>query len=444
MLIYFVLFVLYLLSGSAFFAIFCNLRSEITLGGYLLLQGLGYYFFTLLNLESEFFIISCVISVLLWVFAIIKGRKNLTQWYNFFTPALVTFIVFVTWLFLHQGGRTFTQWDEFSHWGGAAKLFHEQGVLPYQAGDVLLFGNYPPMAALWCSFVLKFFGMKQFSEWISLFAMGILTLGVLLPLLLGCNFKKPIDWLLRATLLYVISLVFFPDFCTMYVDALLAAVLAYGMILLLYFERFKFAMWLLFCGAVGFLFPLKQSGFGLGIFLLGFAWCRIIFNPAWRREYCNYLGFVATLGVFLVGKIWWEQLVDKSAIVERFSGENIAILQIFKDIGTNTNFSQHINNVLNEVFLTPQYSSLSLPFGVFILLLWLLSWRLIKLQNKTDKLRLTAILWIIPILSSLFVLSLSIYYFYEFSALAITKLASFERYTATVSMSLSVVCLTMF
>lgn len=155
--------------------------------------------------------------------------KSLRQ---FMCPGIVVFIAGFWFLWLKYPAYTYTSWDEFSHWGGVIKIIFGTNELP-GVSNPLLCKDYPPAAALFQYFVLRFTG---YSEGHTYFAQNLLILSGIVCLIRGLEWKRyPI---LLATILFgYLAIVFLSEgFEILYVDHVVG--IFFGVSVLIYaFDR---------------------------------------------------------------------------------------------------------------------------------------------------------------------------------------------------------------
>jgi len=437
------LFCLY--SGSFFAAAYWRLRFGLTLAPFIMLCVLilyGFAWFKLLEYGLGVLVCFCILLYFLGVMRIIFRPHELKSY--FFTPGMAVFTVLALLLFVTQRHRLFSTWDEFSHWGVAAKLLFNEFLLPCYYPQELLFASYPPGMALTAFIFAKFLSPDKFQEWACLYGMGLFALSLFLPMLLECRFERKWQVFGRSILLFLLPLAFFPDICSMYVDLPLGGTLALALLIVLYPKRFDWRYGILLAVAVSFMFMIKQSGFGLAYLPIALAAWRL-----WReRSGSRWPTVAATLGLGILPwllKSSWVCLVRRNECVERFSGQGINALQVWRDfVADPTVAALQVGELtLERLFLVPSSTAFNLPPVWFWLILMCGLWLAARLDKSGLRRRLVIFSAVIPVAALGFIVTLVIYYVYTFPPQAMESLASFDRYTATLNLALAMPALTL-
>lgn len=103
------------------------------------------------------------------------------------TPGTLFFALVCCYFIFLMRDISFTQYDEFSHWGLVARDIFVNNRLPNFTSNLILFQAYPPGSALWIYFVTRVTG---FSESMAYIAQSILIVGCVLSLFAFVNPKK--------------------------------------------------------------------------------------------------------------------------------------------------------------------------------------------------------------------------------------------------------------
>ena len=126
------------------------------------------------------------------------GRGNRNLWRAFLAPGPALFIVGSAAVWLCYNAHTFAWWDEFSHWGSAAKELALTNALRTN-GSSLAYQDYPPGSALFYYF---FFANGRFDEGVASFAHFVLLCAPLAILFRGLRWRQA-HWV-GATLLFAL------------------------------------------------------------------------------------------------------------------------------------------------------------------------------------------------------------------------------------------------
>lgn len=206
--------------------------------------------------------ISLVSAISIIVFSIIKNKKCTFE--NFFTPALLVFVIAAFWIFKFTENRLLNSWDEFSHWGLVVKNMYHFDALGTIADATTKFKGYPPGISLFQYFFVK--GMPEFIEANLFRAVDIFIISLFMPVLKNINWRNFGYLLLVVPILILAPTVFFGNVYTLiYVDFALGAVLAYIMYTWLSLvDPDKYDFMFIF-SAVFMLCLIKASGTGIAI-----------------------------------------------------------------------------------------------------------------------------------------------------------------------------------
>ena len=98
-------------------------------------------------------------------------RREPGAWRRFVTPRIAAAWCFLVLFGALTATRRFALWDEFSHWGPAARLLFEYGKLNC-AWPMLSHGSYPPGLPAAVNLTLRCFPFPHFSEATAIFATG--------------------------------------------------------------------------------------------------------------------------------------------------------------------------------------------------------------------------------------------------------------------------------
>ncbi|WP_331774327.1 hypothetical protein [Sulfurospirillum sp. 1612] len=252
---------------------------------------------------SIFFSISAIISVLyiFGMFDVLKYGAYLLFYFGFVlflflalkfqTKMLqamksVPFMMFVfcsvIYLYLMKDAHLFF-WDEYSHWGAFIKEMYYFDHF-YDASSVAANLSYPPGISIWDYFIIKPIG---FSEGGLYFAYFLILFSATLMMYERLSFKQ-IHWI---GLIFVVQMVLFADFghgfSSIYVDHVVGAVFA-GLILSFIDEKFSIKNLYLFIFPLLALNLIKEVGFILDLFFLGFVFIVHIINSS-RENQVSYL-----------------------------------------------------------------------------------------------------------------------------------------------------------
>ncbi|MDL2225389.1 hypothetical protein LJC20_04205 [Eubacteriales bacterium OttesenSCG-928-M02] len=186
---------------------------------------------------------------------------------SFFTPGFVVFVIVYIFLFVFTYFKTFTVWDEFSHWGPMVKeTLRLNQFYSVAESSLMVHKNYPPMVsliqALWCKLAG---GYREGYLYMSLQMTG---LSLLFPVLMYVDWKKNFGDFIRLLLIsifiisvpLVILLGGLSFYQSVYIDCLLALTFAYSLLTILLNKKITMFYVCNFSLSLTFLLLVKQIG----------------------------------------------------------------------------------------------------------------------------------------------------------------------------------------
>ncbi len=353
---------------------------------------------------------------LLCIFPAVRNPSVLLK--QFCTPATIAFILWSVLLYFANRGRMFYDWDEFSHWGLAAKALFVKGDLYCRFPELMNFPSYPPGMALLQYFYVKIPGC--FAEDAVLFASSQFAAALMaagLSTVRWCNWKIYLPYIL---LVWLIPLAFFEFFYSVYVDGILAMLLAFALYLLLSARKFNLQRIVMLSVTLCFMTLVKPSGSGLAIMVLAVTALANIRRP---------LNFLLPLTAVVAGNLSWKILVKINHCPVKFSGADITPVSICKAFFFNQ--PEHAHAVIGA------WSIRLLPVLALLLTLAATAFFLSKQCRKNTAMQkaLKSYSAIVPSFGIIFAVTMLIYYIFDFAVYEALQLASFERYMATVTLS---------
>nr|WP_294491243.1 hypothetical protein [uncultured Mediterraneibacter sp.] len=378
----------------------------------LFISGTGSLMFAagLLNILE---ITSLFIAVAGLVFTIRSLRKgqmpvDLLSW------GIIFFIFSLVALFALLYGTKFTRYDNFSHWAVVAREILENNRFPNFQDQLITFQSYPPGSAAFIYYICKVSGIH--SEWMMMYAQGIATVGMLVPLFAFC--KKA-----RNIVLPIITIIFIlccnirlVDIC---VDTLLLCTGSAGVLFCIYYQKRVHDLYPALIPVLIFLVSIKNSGifFAAGIIVYFLLVCG-------KR---NLKQAVILSAVTLVTILLWKQhvsLVFESGMTTKHSMSLANLGSTFTE-KTKDDILQITDRYLKSVF-TLRNEFFYFAVGIICLLLFC-----IKTKKKYRS---------FVIKNSVF--CIMIYIVYQFSLLGMylfsmptneaMNMASYDRYHMTI------------
>lgn len=322
-----------------------------------------------------------------------------------------------------NAGRMFINWDEFTHWGLAARSIVELNVLGTAPQNLMHFKDYPPMQTL---FIYFFHSVSSaFSEGGSYLAICMLYACIIAPLWDRVQGKA--KRVLALLLFFVLPAFLFEGFyCELYVDAMLGVLLGVALVTYLFAQqgdkKSRAVDTAAFAGYLFMLTLLKGSGTALAV--LAVLIC-LFTRPDKKMIGAGALSVALAKGswsihlnIMGIGDSW-----DASAAL---SGMGLNEAQR----GTVLKFMR----AFAEEVLCSYYFSLTcfMALVIFMTCMWLL-WR----NNKESALARMGTGVSMGFI--LYAISLLVLYLFAYRTYEMVKLASFTRYMNTYVLALAMV-----
>ncbi|MDL2214021.1 hypothetical protein LJB76_00495 [Clostridia bacterium OttesenSCG-928-O13] len=423
---------------------FCEAVPMVFLGLSLILYVLG-LFSCLASAVWMLAFLWCA-SVVWLVFALWRMIKK-RRW-PAVSVGLVAFVLVAIALWWMLRGSRYEIWDEFSHWGRAAKAVFSQQVLPAVAAGEDLFRDYPPGVALLQALVL-WLGRMDFREDVVIFTQALFSAGLLLYPLRRFSWKKA-PGALGALVLLVLApaTVFWNYYTGTMVDGLLGVVFAFVLVVHFFGEGKTFELVLQCMGcamlpllksagllwavlAVAIIFvdelPGRRAAVGVGSAPTAMAAKRPPLFGAGRWKAFGLPLLCAALGA---GS--WNLYIALFNVPRRWS--------VGAGGGTPGWRLQTVQNYAASVFTEQNYGWPVgfLPFmGFFVVFagLWFLLRRLTKAEHKK---RMDVAFWSLFACGILYVVLLLCNYLFFFSEYEAVRLSSLSRYLNTYAAAMMV------
>ena len=224
------------------------------------------YLFGIINLLQIGVVITCAISIILFLYVLTKNIRNKTIYNlkeNITTPAFMFFTVIFFIFSIVTLNRELTNWDQFSYWSITAKDMFYTNRFPLSISEISL---YPPVPVTLQYFFMKIIG--RYIQGIEIFTTWILGFLMLIPLFDKSNGKKITNFIIGIIILCipaVFSMLIFYE--SSYPDALLGILIGYISYTYFFEEDSKFKMLNLIM-ALTLLTLTKATGFVISIILI--------------------------------------------------------------------------------------------------------------------------------------------------------------------------------
>ncbi len=338
-------------------------------------------------------------------------------------------LAFLWWI---DRGRQFMVWDEFSHWGMAAKsLFTEGRLVGLVAGSGDHFAEYPPALAPFAYLLCRAAGYG-FREDLILYAQSIFILGMLwYPLHFCAQKKNPVVLFGGAGLLFLMPLICYQSSYTgILVDCLLGVLGAFVVLAAVCGS----GAWDTALAALGaFVLAGCVKSTGLAFAAVG---CLLFLWQALRHVRGARAGKISAaflpLAAAILGKISWQTFCAVYGITARAHGDGFsraALGQLLSGEGYRAPTAQKF---FENLFADCNYGSfLHFPYMLWFLLLGLAFWGIFRLSRRCEaglRRAMARGFWFSWGFGLLFALGMLFSYLFLFAESEAVALASLSRY----------------
>lgn len=347
-------------------------------------------------------------------------------WKRFFTPAMTAYFMMLPVLYAATYYLKFSQWDEFSHWGSAAKLLFCSGRLNCELDRYLGHASYPPGQPLIDIFLHKCVSPNFFRENITFFANSLTISTILLGfvsekkergnvlirlggMLAGCTVMF---WLLSDWL------------CSLYTEPLLITLGALVLFRVFtseenIFDDLELMIYMMM------MILIKASAMGIIVFAMTFYLIRV-----WRHRECRKTKWEKCLPVLvclmpLLVKSSWSLMLKYFNTFIVFSPEVPWLKAIWQLLTGRHDYAGKVTwSMCRQFFSTPV-----LYLSLFALIAGAVFYCL-KGKNKPAEWKMLYFVFM-PLFFLVMMFSLLMTYLFVFNRFQADLLVSFERYTIT-------------
>jgi hypothetical protein len=354
------------------------------------------------------------------------------------TSGSLLFIALSSILILHNCGRMFSAWDEFTHWGLSAKNMFALDSFAIGSKANTIFQDYPPAMSL----LQYFFNLydKVFMEAYVILANAIFSISLLIAMF---PVRRKTNWMaspLFIGLCGLAVLVFFPNhFEQVYVDGILGILFAF--LAIRAFDTEPWDSWRIAEFAMGcaVLTLVKASGFFLALLSAAL----LLANPEMRKLKRIGIPFLSVL----FAKLTWSMIV--AGLDKHFDIASIPIKDITTFLAGNAPAYRYetIRNFFAMFTQKPmilfdqEINILGFPISycIYALFVFALIGLLSHKLNRPIKRRNTILLVFLLIGCIGYVTSLLFMYLFTFSPYEAVRLASYTRYLGTFFLALTLI-----
>ena len=444
--------ILYFILANGFFVFVTKKSFGKCLPLTFMIVAFSYYFSQFIFLTFKFGFILNLLFAFLFIFINIKKllkKENLKEFKNnYFSKGFLAFIIFYFFITLFYFNRAFTTWDEYSHWGYMIK-----GMLKYDSfyTECLLDLNhrdYPPIIQLFELFYINLTGAFKESTLTS--SIHLLSISFFLPAVCDSKLEnkkiKKIFIPIAVTLIVFFSILFFDGheiINTVYIDYLIAIIVAYLLYLVL-FEEKLYSNFFLVNLAIGlsFLVLTKQIAicFYLMILFLYFGLLIIkkqLFKRFTKNHFFNLLKIICLLVIIpLFVFMLWNNYIDNFDLYQQFDVSDIKLFDFFNillgrsgETWQKETFVNFVEAFFNKTITTSYIKFSYLQAFILVILLLLVICFLFKKKIVIKDFKFLLLTLIIGFFGYAFVMMLT--YVFCFGEREGVALASFDRYMVT-------------
>lgn len=339
------------------------------------------------------------------------------------SPAFLSYLAFVLFIFSWNHGRSFGHWDEFTHWGIVVKnmvIYDAFGNIPEAT---TLFRSYPPGASLYVYFFERVGG--GFSESLAYMGHGILLFGVLIGIFAGGFVRYSRQNFPVFVIALIVPVIFYgAEFYSMlYVDGLLSLIFAFILVQYYSSESVGPSLSIRLSFAVATLALVKDSGTFLGAMALAII-CIDYLTFSFRQNRSGLLWLLLPAMACLMARVSWVNYLNSSSMEMAWDTSRVSFTNIREFAANLPPYGKAtIANFLNSFYQ---------QFAMIVLLTGGLLFGLARVQSRL------AFAKRVPLLAfglgagfCIYALSLLALYLFTFSTRDAVIIASFHRYMST-------------
>lgn len=394
------------------------------------------------HLEKGIFLLY-VISIISAIVGVILYNYRKMNVKDLFSYGLCFFVVILVAILINCNGLRFARWDEFSHWGLAAKDMFYSDDFAKHAGSTVYLKSYPPVATLIEYFFC--YTNRLYSD--HMVYVGFQFLGISLLSVGFSVVKEKKQIILTALILIFLPVIFFYDVSnSIYADPLLAFAVAY--ILVCYYNGEKtFFNLVRICMGLFILTLTKDTGVVLAGVLTLIMLGDVVYKQ-WLEKKFNWkqivLPICGTAWICMLFFVWQGYLRVPVEIIGQSAGASVGvagaidnsrisvtgIIDLFRGEDGGYRY-QVIKNFITRIFSeeTFNFDIFALSF-IDISIILLLIALIIGTRNEESKI-FSSFGILTFIAGTIYCVFLLITYLFAFSEREALLGSSFERYSAS-------------
>lgn len=416
--------------------IFISIASSVLilfLSGVFFNLKVGYYIFMLMQLPIFIFNI----------YYLLKYKPKLKNYV--LTPGLFVFIVMYLLFIWISYGLMAMAWDEFSHWALVVKNMFYLNNFGLGSDSNVVAKNYLSGTSIFQYFLMKLNG--KYDESFLFFGMNIMTLSFIIPLFRYFNKFKHLSMYIFLFVIIIIPSLFYANYYrTLYVDALLGFAFAYS----LYIYIFNSEEGLRPYNYINLSLALAMLAFikDIGIYLAFVTFSTILIDNIFaknenKKAFVIRIIKVVTLAIPLViVKLLWILTLSNNLVVSSTKSTSGFLSNFFLLFSLNRTGNKFliINNFIEAIFSKGLFGNqIFISFFSALIIFFCIAYIVVEKASKTNEKRTYIIMVIMAELGAIgYALMLLLSYLTVFSEYEALMLASYERYTLTYILGLSI------
>ena len=399
-----------------------------------------------LNLGVYLIIALAAVTYIASAFVVLRNKKWKHFFKNLVTPGFFVFVALYFLLSILIRDMMVCEWDEFSHWADIVKVMvtiNDFGTNP-EAGS--LFASYTPGTALFQYFFQKIYLLMKpsssFSEWRLYFAYQIFFVSYLIPFFKGISFREPLKIILLGILVWLAPILIFTNvYSSIYVDAILGFLTgaAFATVFVKKEKGWLYDSYIYL--TIAMLVLTKDAGMLFAAFLM----ILYIVDLFYRNEHNvkkfikqkeNVIKTLISITALMIPKLLWSWNIKINEASVSF-GNKIDFPELVRIVlGMEPdNYRSGVLRNYSLAFLSHKFEIgnqlIEIPYAAMLIIFAGIAYWIYTKYKSEDRenifVRKTA-LWLMIVLSVVFVAGTCVSYMYKFSEHEALQLAGFGRY----------------
>lgn len=397
----------------------------------LLGNGLLLYVAAMFRQVNTGFYLLLILNMLWYIPVVIRLKQQPGLLKNYFTPPVIVFWVFSVFLLHWTLPHQFMHWDEYSHWGFAARMLFEREGMTCVFGKIMSHASYPPGLPLIQILMHKCFLFYPFRDGIVIAGNIIFVMLCTLSVFGDCkkrqgNFIGSICYAVSvySLLLCLLLLLFSSSVLSSYSDPFLAFLLGLAVYRTFRAEQTwqdDLELMLLF----SWVFLFKKSGIPTVVIAMLFYGIRLFL---FRKERSGTISRITPLAVFafpFLVQYSWSLLLKYYNTPIQFSAEKFTAEKLLGLFNGEPAYADEVLKLLLQEFFVNDY----LLLGTFLCLAVICVLYICFGRNKPAAPQTVYIF--IPVYFLLMTFFLYLTYLFIFDESQAMHLVSFQRYIIT-------------